>query len=433
MARRRPSDVQLVTQYYPPERGAAQVRLGAVVAELVRRGLAVEVVTSLPNYPTGRIFDGWSHRPLQVDTENGARLRRVWTYAAMGSGVKRMLNYASFGAMSVPGVLSARRARWTVVEYPTLLGAFPTVALARLRRRRVIVLVADLWVDSIVEVGVLGDGVALSLLRRLERWMLRSADSVTAVTEGVSDALVAKGVDPQRLSWLPNGADTHLFRPGPPDPAVQARMGLESGEKLFLYAGTHGYVHGLDVVLDAAEQLRGEPIRFVLVGAGSEKSDLVERARRMDLPNVTFLDPVSPEEVADMLRCATGALATVRAGDVYRSIRSAKSLPAMASGCPVIYSADDEGAALVASIGAGIVTAPGDGEQLADAVRAIASDPDLADEFGAAGRRWVKGNASWELLVGNWLDELGISARAEDPFRGAEAVADGNTARSARW
>jgi len=396
----------LVTQYYPPERGAAQVRLGSIVGDLVARGLPVEVVTSLPNYPLGRIFEGWSHRPLQRNVEAGATVRRVWIWAAMGSGVSRMVNYLSFGAMSLLGLAGTRRSRWLVVEYPTLFGALPAVLVARARRQAVVVIVADLWVDSIAEIGVLREGRVLALLRRAEAWMLRQADAVTAVTEGVRDAVVAKGVPPERMAWLPNGADTEMFAPGSPDPELRARLGLGADDHLLLYAGTHGYVHGLDVVLDAALLLAGQPVSFVLVGDGSEKSALCERAAELGLDNLQFLDPVAPEEVAKLLRCSTVALATVREGDVYRTIRSAKALPAMASGTPVVYSGDDEGSRLVASIGAGRVTPPGDAEALAAAVVELIDDPELRTGMGVAGRNWIVGNASWHHLVGVWLDRL---------------------------
>jgi colanic acid biosynthesis glycosyl transferase WcaI len=396
----------LVTQYFPPERGAAQVRLGAITSELARRGHAVEVVTALPNYPTGRIFPGWRRVPVRSRTEGGCRVTRVWVWAAMGSGPGRIANYLSFGVMSLLGLLRSRPARWVVVEYPTLFGALPAVVWARLRRRRVAVIVADLWLDAIVGVGALGEGPLVSVLRRAEQWMFRRSDAVTVVTEGVRDAVLAKGVDPARTVWLPNGADTTMFAPGPADPSVRARAGVPDGVDLFLYAGTHGYVHGLDVVLDAADLLRDEPVCFLLVGGGSEKPDLEARAAALGLDNVRFADPVPPEEVADLLRAATAGLATVRAGDAYRAIRSAKMLPTMASGRPVIYSGDDEGSRLVADVGAGLVTPAGDAAALADAVRRLRRDPEEAGALGAAGRRWVEEHASWRRLVGDWLDEL---------------------------
>ena len=395
-----------VTQYFPPERGAAQVRLGAITADLARRGHDVDVVTALPNYPTGRIFPGWRRRPVRTATEGGIRVTRVWVWAAMGSGLGRLANYLSFGLMSLLGLARSRRAEWVVVEYPTLFGALPAVVWAGLRHRRVVVIVADLWLDAIVGVGALGDGLVVRWLRRAERWMLRRCDAVTVVTEGVRDAVLAKDVVPGRIVWLPNGADTAMFSPGPPDPALARRIGVPEGNALFVYAGTHGFVHGLEVVLDAAALLVDDPVTFVLVGGGSEKDHLVDLARTRGLDNVRFLDPVPPEEVADLLRSATAGLATVRAGDAYRAIRSAKMFPTMATGIPVIYSGGDEGSRLVLEAGAGVVTEPGDGAALASAVREVLGDPVRAQELGSAGRRWVEEHASWHQLVGDWLEQV---------------------------
>ncbi len=270
-----------------------------------------------------------------------------------------------------------------------------------------VIIVADLWVDSIVEIGTLSEGALIGLLRRVERWMLRRADVVTAVTEGVRDALIDKGVASDRLAWLPNGADTTMFAPGDADPELRDRLTPSDEDHLFLYAGTHGYVHGFDVVLDAAQLLADVPVRIVLVGDGSEKAGLQERARQFGIDNVVFLDPVAPEEVAAMLRCATAALASVRAGDVYRTIRSAKAIPAMASAVPVLYSGDDEGSRLVAAVGAGRSTAPGDPRALADAIRTSwPATPSCVRRSWAAGREWVLEHASWHHLVGrgwcNW-------------------------------
>src|SRR5690606_6871145 len=113
-------------------------------------------------------------------------------------------NYLSFGITSAFGLLLTRRADWTVVEYPTLFGSLPAVVWCRVRRRPVVVSVADLWVDASVAVGALSEGPTVRVLRAVECWMLRQADAVNAVTEGVRDALLEKGVRADRLCWLPN-------------------------------------------------------------------------------------------------------------------------------------------------------------------------------------------------------------------------------------
>jgi glycosyltransferase involved in cell wall biosynthesis len=396
----------VVTQYFPPEVGAVQMRLASVTAELARRGHRVEVVTTLPNYPTGRIFEGWSKRPLQVAEERGLRVVRVWSWPSMGRGPGRVLNYLTFGVASLIGVMCSRPSDWVVVEYPTLFGALPAVVWCRLRRRPVIVNVADLWLDAVIEMGGLSDGVLARVLRRGERWMLLHADVVTTVTEGLRDTLVEVGVDPDRIAWLPNGADTELFSPGPSDPARRRELLPDPSDHLVLYAGTHGYVHRLEVVLEAAELLAGEPVRFLLVGGGSERDALMRRAAEMHLDNVEFREPVQPTEIAAMLREATVGLASVRRGEMFTSVRSAKIWPVMSAARPVVYSGDDEGSRLVDAIGAGIVTPAEDPEALADAIRRLIRDPDEARRLGTRGRAWVESNASWRRLVGVWLGRL---------------------------
>ena len=401
-----PGSFLVVTQYYPPERGAAQVRLGALVRELHRLGNQVEVLTALPNYPLGRIFPGWSHRPVQSSADDGVRVVRVWLWASMGSGLMRMVNYASFGLMSLLGLTRTKPARWTVVEYPTLFGALPAAVWCRIRGRKVVVNVADLWVDAIVEFGALGDGLVVKVLRSLEAWMLTHATAVTAVTEGLRDTLIEKGVDSERICWLPNGADAEMFQPGPVDPDVDRVLGLEPDDHLFLYAGTQGYVHGLDALLDAADLLRDEPIRIVLVGGGSERPALEATARERGLHRVTFLDPVAPEEIGRFLRRATAGLASIRETDLFKSVRSAKMFPTMATGKPVVYAGNDEGAALVRQTGCGVTVPHGDAKGLADAMRSLVADPGQAAAMGAAGRRWIEEEGSWRVLITRWLADL---------------------------
>jgi colanic acid biosynthesis glycosyl transferase WcaI len=398
MTERQPTSFLIVSQYYPPERGAAQVRLGSVARVLHRRGHRVEVLTAIPNYPLGRFFDGWSTRPLQRRDEDGVRVTRVWVWAAMGSGLGRMANYLSFAVTSALGLLATRRSRWMFVEYPVLL--------AKVRRQPLVVNVADLWVDAVVSLGGLSDGRLAKVLLVVERWMLRQADVVTAVTYGMRDAIIEKGVDPSRVAWLPNGADTELFSPGEPDLAERRAIGLGDHEHLILYAGTHGYVHGLEVVLDAAELLADQPVRFLLVGGGSERDRLVADAAARGIDNVVFWEPVEPERIAALLRIATIGLACTREGDLYRSIRSAKVWPVMSSATPIIYSGDDESALLVADAGAGLHTPAGDAPALAEAIRGLLDDPDRAAALGAQGRQYVIDEASWEAIVDRWLDDL---------------------------
>jgi len=394
-----------LTQYFPPETGAPPARLGAMVAELVALGHHVEVVTGVPNYPTGSVFPGYGGRLYQRDTWAGATVHRVWLYAAAGSGLKRAVNYLSFTATCMVGLVRTGPADWLFVESPPLPIIVPAVVFARLRRTAVVLNVADLWPDSMVHLDMSLPGWVLKSLEALERWAYRRADVVTAITDGVRERLEAKGVPTAKLAFLPNGVDTRLFTPTDPDDALVRELGLE-GRQVVLYAGTHGFAHGVEVVLRAAELLAGGDIVFLLVGDGSEKPALQARARELGLDNVVFLPPVPLEGVARLLSISTVALATVRGGELFQATRSAKVLPAMAAGRPVVYSGDGEGGRIVADTGAGLVTPPGDAGALAAAVGRICDDGSLAADLGRNGRAHAERHAGWDLLIRQWLGQL---------------------------
>lgn len=394
-----------LTQYFPPETGAPPARLGAMVAELVALGHEVEVVTGMPNYPTGAVFPGYEGRFYRRDTWAGATVHRVWLYAAAGSGIKRAVNYLSFTLTCGAGLARAGRPDWLFVESPPLPLVVPAVVFCRLRRASLVLNVADLWPDSMVHLDMSLPDWLLRALQALERWAYRRADVVTAITDGVRGRLLDKGVAAAKLAFLPNGVDTRLFAPAEPDGALIRELGLE-GRQVVLYAGTHGYAHGLDVALRAAALLAERDIVFLFVGDGSEKPVLMARARDLGLDNVVFLPSVPLEHVARLLSISVAGLATVRGGDLFQATRSAKVLPAMAAGRAVVYSGDGEGGRIVADAGAGLVTPAGDAEALAGAVARICDEPSLATELGRRGRAHAEEHAGWSLLIQEWLEQL---------------------------
>lgn len=398
----------ILTQYYPPEVGAAQVRLHAVAQELVRLGHAVDVATALPSYPHGRVFDAYRHRIAATETMDGATIRRVWAYPATGAGLKRLINYGSFTAASLWPLMRGPRPDVVLVESPPLFLSLPGVLAARLRRARLVFNVADLWPDSVRQLGVMNDGVLLRLAQRLEQWSYASADAVTAVTEGLRETLVReKGIAPERVLFLPNGVDAKLFRLGSADVELARELGLAHA-RVILYAGTHGYAHGIDTALHAAQRIRNqEPdICFVFIGAGSEKARLQALARTLELTNVRFLDPAPLHYIARLYSIAELALSTLRRSPLFESTRPAKILAAMASGVAIVYSGAGEGARLVESAGAGIVTPPEDPDALVRGIRLLLNDRATATRMGAAGRAFVERELDWSVLVANWLHQL---------------------------
>src|SRR4029077_17841713 len=142
------------------------------------------------------------------------------------------------------------------------------------------------------------EGLALKLTRALERWSYRKADHVCAVTEGILAELQSRRVPESKLLFLPNGVELGQFAPMSPDHGLRCELGLQEKE-IILYAGTHGYAHGMERILHAAKilQERRPQCQVVFVGDGSAKPAMVRQGKELGIHNVSFLDPVPPEQV----------------------------------------------------------------------------------------------------------------------------------------
>jgi glycosyltransferase involved in cell wall biosynthesis len=396
----------ILTQYYPPEVGAPQVRLAATARELARCGHEIEVGTALPNYPEGRIHDAYRGKLALNEELEGISVRRTWVLPAQGRGLGRLLNYASFAFTSIAGLLAAKRPDVIFVESPPPLLAIPAWLLARLRSSTLVLNVSDLWPDSAVALGAANEGVVLGAARWLEAWSYRHADFVNTVTqEWRSTLLDVKNVPAQKVLMLPNGVDVNLFQPLPRDERLAADLGL-TDRAVVLDAGTLGYAAGLDVVLGAAELLKERPIAFVLAGDGSERERLEKSAKERGLDNVIFIGAQPPEMVARLYSIASVAAVTLLDRPLFVGMRPARLMAAMACAKPVVLSAGGSAADIVGESTSGIVTRPEDPAELADAVMTLVNARDHAATMGQNGRRFVEEHYTWQALVAAWLATL---------------------------
>ena len=264
-----------LTLYFPPEIGAAPTRLDAMARELTRMGHSVEVVTGMPNYPHGAIAPEYRGRFYRREVRDGIKIHRLWVYPTLGGGLGRILNYLSFSVFSMVGLFCAVKPDFVFVESPPPTLSLPAYIYGCARRVPFILNVADLWPDTLVDMGLLKKGVLWNLLARWERWSYRAALFVNAVTEGVRDTLLhIKNIPAERLLFLPNGVDTERHQPRPADTEFQKALGL-AGKKVILYSGTLGRAHGLEHVLQAAKLLEKErDFHFLFLGDGSERPSL---------------------------------------------------------------------------------------------------------------------------------------------------------------
>ena len=397
----------IVTQYYPPEPGAPQVRLHTLARNLVKQGIQVRVLTGMPNYPEGQVQEGYRGKLWAHETIDGIEVRRVWLYAATGRNpFKRLANYLTFTFTATCYLFFCMRGIDVLfVEGQPISMGIAGVLMKWLRGVPYVFNIPDLQTDVAKQLGFLGARQLLRIAVVMENFFMRQAMTVSTVTRKFIDYYVERGIPRKQLSFLPNGADTEVLKPLPFDHAYAEKMGV-AGKKVFTYAGTHAYYHGLEVLIDAAEQLKHrDDIVLLLVGQGPVRQQLIDMAQEKQLTNVVFGD--SPfREMPQLMAITFASLVVLKDIPAAEKMRLSKTFPPLACGVPVIYAGYGESAEMVRDHDCGVCTIPENPAELAKAIEQLADDPARRQRLGENGVRLVERELSWSAIIENWLQQL---------------------------
>ncbi len=370
-------NVLFLTENFPPETNAAATRVYERAVYWARWGHRVTVLTCAPNFPHGRLFDGWRNKWLQTSEMDGISVVRVKTYIAPNRGrARRILDFVSFGVMAFAVGLVRPRPDVVAATSPQFFSAVAGWALGAARRRPFVFELGDLWPASIAAVGAMRPSRALRAVEKLELFLYRRAACVAALTQSFKDNLTRRGIPEDKIAVVRNGVDLDRYGPRDRDPTYERRWALD-GKFVVGYLGTHGMAHALGNVLDTADLLRDrDDIRFLLVGAGAERDGLIAAARARGLDNVVFGDPQPKPAMPAVWSVCDVALVHLKKSPVFAEVIPSKIFEAMGMGLPVLLAAPEgEAGRIVETDGAGLRVPAEDPRALADACRALADDP----------------------------------------------------------
>jgi glycosyltransferase involved in cell wall biosynthesis len=410
------SKILILSQYYAPEPGAPQIRLGAMARELKRLGVDVRVLTGMPNYPFGRVLDSHRGRLHMRETVAGIPVERVWLYPAAGRGsLKRLLSYLSFTLCVLPFLLCGERVDVVFVEAQPLTLALPAWLLKLFRGVPYVYNTPDLQCEIAVEQKWIGTAWPIRLAKALEAFLMRQALSVTTVTHAfIRHFSEQRNVPLETISFLPNGADIETLRPMPFDHAYAERLGTGQ-RKVFTYAGTHAHYQGLEVIVEAAKLLRDcRDIVIVMVGQGPVREELIRQATAARLDNLLFRD--SPfEEMARLMSVTYASLVILRDMPAARKMRLSKTIPPLACGVPIIYCGHGESALIAEKEQCAVLVEPERPDRLAAAIRDLAARPGRRNEMGRQGRSLAEREFSWRRIVQDWVRQISCIQKGQDP------------------
>lgn len=364
-----------LTDNFPPEVNAPASRTFEHCREWVRKGHRVTVITCAPNFPKGKVFDGYQNKAFQTETIEGIEVIRVWSYITANEGfVRRILDYLSFMASAIVASPRVHDVDLVIGTSPQFFTAVAAYVVSRMKRIPYVFELRDLWPESIKAVGAMKDSFAIRMLERLEMFLYRKAARIVSVTESFKQVLIRRGIEGTKIEVVTNGVDVSQFKPRPKDPELTRKLGLE-GKFVAGYIGTHGMAHALETLLQAADRLRGQNFAFIFLGDGARKQALREMADQMKLDNVVFIDSVPKADVPKYWSLLDVSIIHLRKTELFTTVIPSKMFECMGMGIPVLHGVEGESADIVRREQVGIPFEPEGVDQLCEALQSLKSDP----------------------------------------------------------
>ncbi len=392
--------------FYPEFTGIGKYS-GELASYLAEKGHEVHVITSPPYYPEWHVKEGYSKWFYKKELWSGTIIFRcpIWV-PKKKNGIARLLHLLSFTFSSIP--ISLYQIFWNpdfvFAVAPALSSAPIAKMVAVLSNSRSWLHLQDLELDTALGLGMINTKSRLSsLLYSIENGIFKKFDHISTISEAMKLKLVSKGISPGKISLLPNWVDTDLIKPLSISNS-RKELGLSEDAFIVLYAGNMGKKQGLEILLEASKILVSQKqILFILSGDGAERSQLEFNAQ--ELPNIVFL-PLQPVEKLNELLNLADIHLLIQKENASDLVMPSKLSGILASGKPVIATAnqDTEIAKVVDPLG--LVIPPEDPELLAKSIILLYNNGDQRIDFGKKGRLWVEKNWSRDLVLEQFNHEL---------------------------
>ncbi|MEB0146564.1 glycosyltransferase family 4 protein [Pseudomonas sp. CCC2.2] len=403
--------ILVVTQYFWPE----NMRINDLVRDFTEKGHEVTVLTGLPNYPEGNIFDAYRSNPNDFKRYFNATVIRVPLIPRGKRSISLALNYLSFFiSASLVGSIKLRNKKFDIIfvyAVSPIMAAIPAIIIGRLKKAPVFVWVLDLWPETLRAVGVLHNPTHLAAVGRMVSWIYNNTDYLLLQSHGFLENVrkyCTKEISSDRLVYFPSWAEDDFS-----SVALTASTLIDRDDSVFtvVFAGNLGEAQDFPAVIDAAQTLAKQvAVRWVIVGDGRMSAWLAEQVEARGLGNVLLLGRHPLEAMPGLFACADALLVSLKTNDVFEKTIPGKVQAYLASGRPLLGMINGEAARVIDESGAGLICASGDAEGLARITLQLANTTqERRTEMGDSGREYYLKNYSKPTLL----------ARLENLFRDA--------------
>lgn len=402
----------VVTQYFWPE----NFRINELVSELIRRGHEVTVLTGVPNYPDGFVYPEFISDVSRFTRYGGASVHRVPMSSRGKGGMRLLFNYLSFAiSASTVGLWKLRGQHYDAIfayEPSPITVGLPAVLLRFTKNAPLLFWVQDLWPETLQAVGAVRSPLVLSVVGKLVSFIYSRCDVILAQSKSFIPQILKYAPSKSRVFFFPNWSDK-IVTSGELIPAPEVPCATSCFSVMF--AGNIGDAQDFPAILAAAECLKGQPVRWLIVGDGRMASWVAEEIKKRGLQDqVLMLGRFPPERMPSFFEHADALLVSLKDEPVFAMTIPGKLQTYLSAGMPVVAMLNGEGSDVVRGSSSGITCCAGDHEALARAVLQLAqATPEERLEMGRKGRELSQREFDRDILISRlegWIGELCISA-----------------------
>lgn len=357
----------VVSQYFWPE----NFRINDLVAEFVKRGHQVTVLTGLPNYPDGRVFEQFRADPAHYSNYEGAEIIRVPLMPRGQGGLRLMLNFLTFAvSASVIGLWKLRGRQFDAIfayEPSPITVGLPAALMRAVKQAPLVFWVLDLWPETLQAIGVVRSRVLLQAVGKLVNFIYKRCDLILAQSKSFIPQIQKYAGSNSRVVYFPNWAES-VFDMQHAVPA--AEVSLKPGSFNVMFAGNIGDAQDFPAILAAAESLKSHAhIRWLIVGDGRMARWVGDEIKRRNLQDCVLLLGRHPvDRMPSFFKHANALLVSLKDEPIFSMTIPGKLQSYLAAGIPVVAMLNGEGAEVVKSSRSGLTCAAGDHPGLAAAV-----------------------------------------------------------------
>lgn len=404
--------ILIVSQYFWPE----NMRINELVKDFSEKGYEITVLTGVPNYPEGKVFQDYKKQPDQFSNYHGARIIRVPMIPRGKNSLVLFLNYISFFiSATLIGLFKIKKLKFDnilIIGYSPIMSAIPGVIYGRRKKIPVFIWILDLWPESLQAVGIIKSKVILKMVGKVVSWIYNRSDYLLLQSKSFIECVkvyCTKKIDEDRLIYFPSWAEEVFSNDTNKSISL---IPPEENVLTIVFAGNIGEAQDFPTILNTISLLKGKvAVRLVIAGDGRMSSWLKEQVDLRDLSNVLLLGRLPIESMPSLFMSSDALLVSLKTNEIFAKTIPGKVQAYLASGKFILAMIDGEAAKVINEANAGFTSSSGNAESLANNIIKMSNmSKSEIKKMGENGKKYYAKNFSKDIVYG-LLEKLFLSSK----------------------